>query len=88
MAATQIDSDSRKDLFSDTLIDLDALKSDTVALTVKPRAFMANVAGNVKITDVQGTAITLTVLAGIVYPIRPTILWSTGTTATGLIGLL
>lgn len=87
MAVTQPKSDNRGQLFSDTLIDLDAVKSDTVNLTVMPRAIMCNVAGNVKITDVEGNAFTITLAASVVYPIRPTRVWSTGTTATGIIGL-
>lgn len=85
--AVQQDVDSRGDLFSDSLVDLDVLKSDGTNLSVTPRAFIAAVGGTIKITDRSGTAFTLTVLAGVVYPIRPTRIWSTGTSATGIIGL-
>lgn len=49
-----------------------------------PRGFMVNVAGDVKLTDLDDTAVTLTVLAGIIYPICFKVMWSTGTTATGI----
>jgi len=67
--------------------DVDAVKSDSVDLTVRPRWIMCNVAGTVKMTDWGGTALTLTLLAGVFYPVRPVRIWATGTSATGIIGL-
>lgn len=64
-------------------------QSDTTADPAGPfAAFMVNVAGNVKITTIRGSAVTITVLAGLVYTVAFSRMWSTGTTATGLFGLI
>lgn len=52
------------------------------------RGLIVNVAGNVKADFVGGsTGITLTLLAGVIYPLRLTKIYKTGTTATGITGL-
>lgn len=67
-------------------LDGDALKSDTVDLVEVPRAILVGVAGTVKMTDNSklATAVTMTLSAGL-YPFHPKRLWSTGTTATGIV---
>lgn len=44
--------------------------------------------GTVRITSVTGSTATITVAAGIVFPVRATRIWATGTTATGIVALL
>lgn len=49
------------------------------------RAIMVGVSGNVKVTYVDGTVDTLPALvAGVWHPVSVKIIWSTGTTATGI----
>lgn len=61
-------------------------KSDTVANVFD--AFMVGVAGDVKVTTDTGAVLTLAAVpAYTVIPIRITLLWSTGTAATNLVGL-
>jgi hypothetical protein len=51
------------------------------------RGFMVNVAGDVVIRAQKGSAdVTLTVLAGVIYPISVKFLRVAGTTATGITG--
>lgn len=46
-------------------------------------------AGNLKITAENGNVVTFTAVpVGTVLPIRTSLVWSTGTTATNLVGLL
>lgn len=52
------------------------------------RAFTVNVDGDVKITDSLGSSVTITCFAGVIYPIATKLIWSTGTTATGITGLV
>lgn len=55
------------------------------------RAIMVNVAGNVKVTfagQPDDSAVTLTLLAGVVYPFAIKKVWSTDTTATGIHGFI
>lgn len=52
------------------------------------RALYVGGAGNVKVTMVGGQEVTFVgVAAGTVLPIRAKIIWSTGTTASSLLGL-
>jgi hypothetical protein len=61
--------------------------SDGNDLTIYTRGLMVNVAGNVVVDFVtSGTSITLTLLAGIVYPFHVKRVYSTSTTATGITG--
>lgn len=73
---------------SPDIIPLDALKSDTVDLTVPVRGVRATVAGNAKVTTASGNARVLAFLAGETRMVVCTRVWATGTTATGLDGLV
>jgi hypothetical protein len=62
---------------------------DTNPLASQARGIYVGVAGDVKITGIDGVACTFTNLAaGIVHPISAYIIWSTGTTATGIVALI
>lgn len=61
--------------------------NDGVDLTIWPRALLIGVAGDLKVTTLRGTVITLPVPAGY-NPGRVKRVWSTGTTATGIFGLI
>lgn len=69
-------------------IPLDALKSDTVDLATPVRGIRATVAGNIKVTTASGNARVLAFLAGETRMIACTRVWATGTTATGMDGLV
>lgn len=43
--------------------------------------------GDVRITAVDGTTATVAISAGIIFPIRASRVWATGTTATGIVAL-
>jgi len=61
--------------------------SDSVNLATAAVIYVG-VGGNVKVTTAQGTAITFTgVVAGSVIPIQVIRVWSTGTTATNMVGI-
>lgn len=67
-------------------LDGDALKSDTVDLAEVPRAILVGVAGNVKMTDNSKLATTLTMTLGAgEHVLHPKRIWSTNTTATGIV---
>lgn len=62
--------------------------SDGADLTVMPRALMVTQSGNVAVVMKDGSTGTLPALqAGVPYPIRVRRVLSTGTTATGIVGL-
>lgn len=65
---------------------LDCTPSDGADLAEVPRAILVGVAGTVKMTDNSklATASTMTLGAGL-YPFHPKRIWSTGTTATGIV---
>lgn len=52
------------------------------------RGFFVGVSGNLGIVDGTGNAVTLAVIAGFIYPIEVREFSSTGTTATGIYGLV
>lgn len=61
--------------------------SDTVNLSTAMVIWVGG-AGNIKVTTAQGTAITFTgVLAGSILPVQVLRVWSTGTTATNMVGI-
>jgi len=61
--------------------------SDTVNLTT-PAIIWVGGAGNVKVTTAQGTDVTFTgVLSGAILPVQVLRVWSTGTTATNMVGI-
>ena len=61
--------------------------SDTNDLALTSRAINVAATGTVAITTVSGDAATLYIAAGVAFPIRATRIWSTGTTATGIVSL-
>ena len=62
--------------------------NDSTDLTVFPRAIYVGGAGNVKVTTLGGDTVTLNgAVAGSILPVRVVRVFSTGTTATNLIGL-
>ncbi len=73
---------------------LDSLKSDTVELGIVTRGLSVNTDGNIVVLfdgdgtsrGGSGTAVTIAVLAGVVYPFRIRRLNSGSTSATGVIG--
>ena len=68
-------------------LNVDSLKSDTVDLTVPSRAFMVGVSGNVQFVTKNGDLVTIYAIAGVIYPIRMTRVYSAITAATGIINL-
>ena len=63
--------------------------SDTVDDVNGPfRGFIVNVTGNIKITTAGGDTVTLTVTAGFPYAYTVTRVFATGTTATGITGVV
>lgn len=63
--------------------------SDTNALTYVTRGIYIGVTGDVKVEMVSGGLVTFkNALAGTVLPVRALRVWSTGTDATDLIGLV
>lgn len=68
--------------------DAFALASDTVDLAIATRAFYTGSGGDIKVTtlDKQDVAL-VSVPAGTIFPLRIIRLWSTGTTATDVVGL-
>lgn len=70
-------------------VDLDSAKSDAVDLTESTRAVYTG-AGGTMIVNMEGTGTSITFAnlpAGVVLPVRVKRVLSTGTTATGLVGL-
>lgn len=61
--------------------------SDSTDLPDALRMLIVGVGGDVKITDTRGEIGTFTLEAGN-YPVRVARVWSTGTTATGLVGVI
>lgn len=62
--------------------------SDTADLIHLSRGIMVNAPGNVVVSLAKGPAVTLTLLSGVLYPLRVKRVWSTGTTATGITAFL
>ena len=60
--------------------------SDSADLPYNTRALIVGAAGNVKLTDPDGNTDTFALPAGF-HAIRAQRIWSTGTTATGLVGV-
>ena len=61
--------------------------NDGADLATPARAISVAVAGNVKLTTSGGDTVTVFVAAGSPFPIRATRIFSTDTTATGIVGL-
>jgi hypothetical protein len=61
---------------------------DTNDLTVPTRAIYVGVSGDVKVDSIDGNAVTYTgLMAGIIHAIACTRVYSTGTTATNIVGI-
>lgn len=73
---------------SPDVVLLTPLLSDTVDLPSPIRRIRATVAGNVKITTIADNAVVIAILAGETRDIAIKRVWVTGTTATGLEGML
>lgn len=66
----------------------DVTPNDGTDLATVTRGIYVGVSGNVKITNVSGDTVTYTNLAaGVHHPMCAARIWSTGTTATGIIGV-
>lgn len=61
--------------------------SDTVTLLKQTRAIRANVGGDIKLTGIDGVATVCKFASGETRLIRAQLIWSTGTTATGIEGM-
>lgn len=59
--------------------------SDTLDLAQTCRALNVGASGTVRITTAGGQVASITVAAGIAFPIRATRIWQTGTTATNIV---
>ena len=67
---------------------VDVTPSDSADLTNDCRAIYIGAAGTLKLTMAGGTTVTLAAVnAGVIYPLRASRVWSTGTTATGIVAL-
>lgn len=75
-------------LESPATIVLQLSPDDTTDLPMPSRALNAAQEGTVRVTTTGGTTATLYIAAGICLPVRVTRVWATGTTATGLTGLV
>lgn len=62
--------------------------NDGADISVESRAIVAAAAGNVQVTMKSGTTLVIPVAAGVPIPIRVTRIWSTNTTATGIVVLV
>jgi len=85
-----------QDIFSDHAVGLTApatrpetiTPSDAVELSRATRALYVGQTGNVRLKTTSGDIVTLANMqGGILYPIRVTQVFATGTTATDLVGL-
>lgn len=84
------------DTFASFAAGLTAPAEHAAAITPNDGADLANTtrgiyvggSGNLKVTMVGGEQVTFTGLAaGIIHPIRAARVWSTGTTATSIVGV-
>ena len=83
------------DKFGDHAESLSSPPSHIIAITPDDGNDLAyctrgiNVAtsGEVTVTSVGGETVTLSVAAGIVFPIRACRIWQTGTTASGIVAM-
>lgn len=84
------------DLFEDFTITLDspptrlylATPSDTTDLPLASRAVNVATSGTIRVTTTQGDVATIFVAAGVAFPVRASRIWSTDTTATGIVVML
>lgn len=82
----------QKDQPAEGVVELDALKSDTVDIPQAVRAiYVGSIAGGdaIKLTADDGSIATFSgLMAPYVLPVKTKRVWSTGTTASGLVGLM
>lgn len=74
----------KRDLASPFSSLFDATPNDTVDLANPCRALYVGTVGDVKLTTVDGTVITLRNVSGLL-PVRVARIWATGTTATNIV---
>jgi len=63
------------------------IPSDISDLPVASRALSVASDGTVQLTTISGDTVTLTIFAGVPFPIRCARVWATGTTATDIVAL-
>jgi len=62
--------------------------NDSVDVSYVTRGLYVGATGDIKVTMADGDTVTLnSIAAGIVHPLRVSRVWSTGTTATGIVGI-
>lgn len=61
--------------------------SDSIDLPNTSRALNVATTGTVRVTTVGGDIVTITMAAGVPFPVRCRRVWSTGTSATGIVAL-
>lgn len=67
----------------------DISPSDTQDLVQVTRGVMVQTGGDLRVTLKSGDQVTLPALSpGVIYPLRVSRVWDSGTTATGLMGLV
>lgn len=69
-----------------TLIDV--TPSDTTDLSDVTSALNVATPGTVRVTTLDGSVTDVSVAPGYAFPLRVTRIWATGTTATGIRGLI
>lgn len=62
--------------------------NDSTDISAQIRAINVAESGTVKLTMLDGSEGTIFVAAGSVFPVRARRIWATGTTATGIVGLI
>lgn len=67
---------------------LEITPSDTIDLQTTVRGINVAASGNVKVRTIQGTDATVYIAAGSAFPVRAVRVFATGTTATGIVGLI
>lgn len=65
-----------------------ATPDDANDLSQPSRAINVAQTGTVRVTTTGGSTATLTIAAGITFPVRATRIWATDTTATGIVVML
>ena len=67
---------------------IDVTPSDTTDLSDVTSALNVATPGTVRVTTLDGSITDITVAPGHAFPLRVTRVWATGTTATGIRGLI
>lgn len=83
------------DTFSDYMPSLesparslfDVTPDDAVDLPIITRALNVAGSGSIRVTTVDGDIATIFVAAGVAFPVRVRRVFTTGTTATGIVGM-